>query len=52
MDAHGSTALPELRFGVDGGNFGTANGYASLAGAHGHFDYNFFGDQFNTHGRA
>ena len=48
----GSTALPELRFGVDGGNFGTANGYASLAGAHGHFDYNFFGDQFNTHGQG
>ena len=23
---------PELRFGADGGNFGTANGYASLAG--------------------
>ncbi|MFZ0563223.1 MAG: TonB-dependent receptor [Terriglobales bacterium] len=48
----GSTAIPELRFGADGGNFGTANGYASVAGARGHFDYNFFGDQFNTHGQG
>jgi len=48
----GSTAVPELRFGADGGNFGTANGYASLAGANGHFDYNFFGDQFNTNGQG
>jgi len=46
----GSTATPELRFGADGGNFSTANGYASLAGAHGRFDYNLFGDQFNTNG--
>ena len=29
----GSTPVPELRFGADGGNLGTANGYASLAGA-------------------
>ena len=42
--------MPELRFGADGGNFGTANGYASLAGARGRFDYNLFGDQFNTNG--
>ena len=48
----GSTPVPELRFGADGGNFGTANGYASLAGAHGRFDYNFFGDQFNTDGQG
>ena len=48
----GSTPVPELRFGADGGNFGTANGYASLAGAHGRFDYNFFGDQFNTNGQG
>src|SRR6202051_2335254 len=47
-----STPAPELRFGADGGNFGTANGYASLAGAHGRFDYNFFGDQFNTNGQG
>src|SRR5579864_2886292 len=46
----GSTRVPELRFGADGGNFSTANGYASLAGAHDRFDYNLFGDQFNTNG--
>ena len=46
----GSTRLPELRIGADGGNFGTASGHASLAGAHGPFDYNLFGDQLNTNG--
>jgi vitamin B12 transporter len=46
----GSTPVPELRFGADGGNFGTASGHASLAGANGRFDYNVFGDQFNTNG--
>jgi vitamin B12 transporter len=46
----GSTPVPELRFGADGGNFGTANGYTSLAGAHQRFDYNLFGDQFNSTG--
>jgi vitamin B12 transporter len=46
----GSTEVPEFRFGADGGNFGTANGYASLAGARGRYDYNFFGDQFNSDG--
>jgi vitamin B12 transporter len=48
----GSTAVPELRFGADGGNLGTANGYSSLAGARGRFDYNLFGDQFNTNGQG
>lgn len=48
----GSTAVPEFRFGADGGNFGTANGYASLAGARGRFDYNFFADEFNTNGQG
>jgi len=48
----GSTAVPEVRFGADGGNFGTANGYASLAGARGRFDYNLFADQFNTNGQG
>jgi vitamin B12 transporter len=46
----GSTRVPELRFGADGGNFETASGHASLAGARGRFDYNLFGDQFNTNG--
>jgi vitamin B12 transporter len=49
---NGSTPVPELRFGADGGNFSTANGYASLAGARDRFDYNFFGDQFNTEGQG
>ena len=46
----GSTPIPELRFGADGGNFSTAHGYVSLAGARGRFDYNVFGSQFNTQG--
>lgn len=46
----GSTPAPELRFGADAGNFGTENGYASLAGANGRFDYNLFGNQFNISG--
>jgi outer membrane cobalamin receptor len=46
----GSTRTPEFRFGADGGNFGTANGYASLAGARDRFDYNVFGNQFNSNG--
>jgi vitamin B12 transporter len=48
----GSTATPELRFGADGGNFGTASGYASLAGARGRFDFNAFANQFNTNGQG
>jgi vitamin B12 transporter len=46
----GTTATPELRFGSDAGNYGTENGYASLSGANGRFDYNVFGNQFNTSG--
>ena len=46
----GSTPVPELRFGADAGNYGTESGYASLAGAHGGFDYDIFGNQFNTTG--
>ena len=49
---NGTTRIPELRIGADGGNFATANGYASLAGTRGRFDYNFFGDQFNTEGQG
>ncbi len=48
----GSTPVPEFRFGADGGNQGTANGYATLAGAYGRFDYNLFADQFNTMGQG
>jgi outer membrane cobalamin receptor len=46
----GSTPAPELRFGADSGNYGTENGYASLAGVYRRFDYNLFGTQFNTLG--
>jgi vitamin B12 transporter len=46
----GNTPVPELRFGADAGNYGTESGYASLAGSHGRFDYNLFGNQFNTSG--
>ena len=46
----GSTRVPELSFGADGGNFGTAKGYASLSGARGPFDYNLFGSEINTSG--
>jgi outer membrane cobalamin receptor len=46
----GSTSTPELRFGADAGNYGTENGYAALSGANGRFDYNVFGNQFNTSG--
>jgi vitamin B12 transporter len=46
----GSTPAPEFRFGADGGNFSTAKGFASVAGARRHLDYNLFGEQFNTNG--
>jgi vitamin B12 transporter len=46
----GNTPVPELRFGADAGNYGTENGYASLSGANGRFDYDIFGNQFNTAG--
>ncbi len=48
----GSTPIPELRFGADGGNLGTGHGYASLAGARGPFDFNVFGDQYSTQGQG
>jgi len=50
--ATGTTRVAELRFGADGGNFYTANGFASLSGARGRLDYDLFGDQFNTLGQG
>src|SRR5260370_12336388 len=50
--ATGRTRTPEFRFGADGGNFSTAHGFASLAGARGRFDYDLFADQFNTQGHG
>ncbi|MFB3814768.1 MAG: TonB-dependent receptor plug domain-containing protein [Terriglobales bacterium] len=46
----GTTPIPELRLGAEGGNFNTARGYGSLSGARGRLSYNFFGQQFNTDG--
>lgn len=48
----GSAHTPELRFGADGGNLDTAHGFASLSGARGRWDYNVFGDQFNSAGKG
>ncbi len=52
FSAEGTTRVPELRFGAEGGTFATARGYASLAGAFKRFDYNLFGEQFNTDGQG
>jgi outer membrane cobalamin receptor len=49
---NGTTRVPELRFGADGGNFGTAHGFAALSGARSWFDYDLFADQFNTNGQG
>ncbi|MGA3211235.1 MAG: TonB-dependent receptor [Terriglobales bacterium] len=48
----GSTSTPLLTLGADGGNFSTAHGYGSLSGAWRKFDYNVFGEQFNTNGQG
>ncbi len=48
----GDTRTPEIQFGADGGNYSTANSYASIAGAHGIFDYNEFGNYFTTRGQG
>jgi outer membrane cobalamin receptor len=48
----GSTRVPELRLGADGGNFNTADGYLSLAGARSGYDYDLFGNQFYTNGQG
>ena len=52
FSATGSTRTPELTLSGDGGMFSTARGSASLAGAYGRFDYNLFGEQFNTSGQG
>jgi outer membrane cobalamin receptor len=50
--ATGRTRVPEFVLGADGGNLGTAHGFAALAGARGRFDYNLFADQYNTAGQG
>jgi vitamin B12 transporter len=48
----GTTRTPELTLSADGGTFSTARGSASLAGAYRRYDYNLFGEQFNTSGQG
>jgi vitamin B12 transporter len=48
----GTTSVPEMRFGADGGNFNTAHGFADLSGVRGIWDYSLFADQFNTQGEG
>ena len=48
----GTTRTPELTLSGEGGTFSTARGSASLAGVYGRFDYNIFGEQFNTSGQG
>jgi outer membrane cobalamin receptor len=50
--ATGTTRTPELTFGADGGTFSTARGNVNLAGAFARFDYDLFGEQFNTAGQG
>lgn len=52
FSATGTTRTPEVTLGADGGTFSTARGFASVAGAYGRFDYNFFGEQFNSSGQG
>ena len=46
----GTTPLPQLKYSVDGGNFGTLNQDASLAGAFRGFDYFSEFSRFDTQG--
>jgi outer membrane cobalamin receptor len=48
----GTTRTPEVTLSAYGGTFSAAQGSASLAGAFGRFDYNLFGEQFNTLGQG
>jgi vitamin B12 transporter len=48
----GSSPTPELVFGAEGGNFNTADGYLSVSGSRGRYDYDLFGNQFNTTGQG
>jgi vitamin B12 transporter len=48
----GTTRIPEATLSADGGTFSTARGYATVAGSYNIFDYNLFGEQFNTSGQG
>jgi iron complex outermembrane receptor protein/vitamin B12 transporter len=47
---HGTSAIPELKLSIDGGNFGTLNQAASLGGAFRQFDYFSLFSRFDTQG--
>jgi len=49
---NGTTPVPELRFGADGGNYGTAHGFLTLSGVRGTWDYDLFADEFNSSGQG
>jgi outer membrane cobalamin receptor len=49
---NGTTQTPLFSFGADGGTFQSAHGYGSFSGATHGFDYNLFGEQFNTQGQG
>jgi vitamin B12 transporter len=46
----GTSAIPELKLSIDGGNFGTLNQSASLSGAFQQFDYFSIFSRFDTRG--
>lgn len=46
----GTTAIPEVVYSVDGGNFGTLNQSAALGGADKNFDYHSEFSRFDTRG--
>jgi iron complex outermembrane receptor protein/vitamin B12 transporter len=48
--ARGATAIPELIYSTDGGNFGTLNQTAALGGANHNFDYYSKFSRFDTRG--
>jgi vitamin B12 transporter len=47
---HGTSSIPELKYSVDGGNFGTLFNSVSLSGAFRQFDYFTLFSRFDTQG--
>ena len=50
--ASGTTRLPEVKFGSEGGTFSTSHGFGSVAGVANFLNYNAFADQFQTSGQG
>jgi outer membrane cobalamin receptor len=48
----GTTHVPELKFGSEGGTFSTAHGFGSFAGTASLLDYNVFADESHTNGQG